>query len=278
MPRDLTDKVIVITGASAGIGAATAVEAARAGMHAVLAARRADRLEAVAERVREARREALVAVTDVADPAQVDALVRQTLERFDRIDVMFANAGYGAIIPFGEMSSAEHRRIFDVNYFGTVHCVRAVLPAMRKQGGGHIVITSSIVGRVGLPYNAAYSATKSAQATLAMGLRHELDVENIDVTTVYPVSTRTEFFDVAVEAAGRGAPREDTPAHLMQSGEQVARRVVDALRRPRAEVWPARWAGWASGLALLMGPLTRRALRRHADRDRRLLTGRAANG
>jgi short-subunit dehydrogenase len=272
MPRDLRDEVIVITGASSGIGAATALEAARAGMHAVLAARRADRLEAVAEQVREAGPEALAVATDVSDPAQVDALVQQTLARFDRLDVLFANAGYGAVVPFEEMSRVDHRRMFDVNYFGTVYSVQAVLPAMRRQGSGHIVITSSIAGRVGLPYNAAYSASKSAQAALAMGLRHELDVENIDVTTVYPISTRTEFFDVAAGTAGLGEPRENTPAHFVQSGEHVARRVVGALRRPRPEVWPAGWAGWASGLALLMGPLTRRALRRHAERDRRRRT------
>lgn len=277
MPRDLRDKVIVITGASAGIGAATAIEAARAGMHVVLAARRVDRLEGVAEQVRRAGREALAVATDVADPLQVDALVRRALERFGRIDVMFANAGYGTVIPFERMSATDHRRIFDVNYFGTVSCVQAVLPVMRRQASGHIVITSSIVGRVGLPYNAAYSATKSAQDALAMGLRHELEIENIDVTTVYPVSTRTEFFEVAARAAGRSGSPADTPRHLVQSAEHVARRVVGALRRPRSEVWPAAWARWGSGLALLMGPLTRRSLRRHAEKDRRILAGRAAN-
>jgi len=270
MGRDLRDNVIVITGASAGIGAATAIEAARAGMHAVLAARRTDKLEQTADRVREIGRRAEVVPCDVADEDQVDRLIQRTADRFGRLDVMFANAGYGFMRPVDLVDDPMHRRIFDVNYFGTVHCVRKALPLMRAAGSGHLLITSSIVARVGIPNYAPYAATKAAQDVLAMALRAELEPEGIHVTAVYPIGTKTEFFQVSAAVGGQDTISENTPQALMQSPDHVARRVVNALRRPCPEVWPARWAHFASSMATLFPRLTHAALRRHAraDRDR----------
>ncbi len=269
MARDLHDKVIVITGASAGIGAATAIEAARAGMDIVVAARREDRLAAVAEQVRQLGRRALPVTCDVAHDDQVEALVDRTLTEFGRLDVMFANAGYGFMRPVEQLGDAEHRQIFEVNYFGTVRCVRASLPAMKRAGSGHIVICTSIVSRVGLPNYSAYSATKAAQDVLATALRVELEPYNIDVTAVYPIGTKTEFFEVSARIGGHDTLQENTPEAFMQTAEHVARRTVRALRRPCEEVWPARWAHLGSSLACLLPGMTRRSLRKHAGRDRK---------
>ena len=271
MARDLTDRVIVITGASSGIGAATAVVAAEAGMDVVLAARRTEMLEQHADAVRQAGRRALVVTCDVASDEQVQALVDQTTQEFGRLDVMFANAGYGFMCPIEDMSDDAHRRIFDVNYFGTIRCIHAALPVMKQAGAGHLVITTSIVGRVGLPYYAAYSATKAAQDALATALRLELEPYHIDVTAVYPIGTKTEFFEVSAKLGGRDTISENTPEIFMQSPRHVARRIVKALRRPVPEVWPARWSHFGSSMATLMPGLTRRALRKHAEKDRKVM-------
>ncbi|MCG8615309.1 MAG: SDR family oxidoreductase, partial [Desulfobacterales bacterium] len=211
MARELKDKVMVITGGSAGIGAATAVAGARAGMKVVIAARRDEALERVAARVREAGGEVLTVVCDAASDADVSALAEQTVERFGGMDVMFANAGYGLFMPVEHMTDEATRRIFEVNYYGTIRCVKAAVPLMRKRGGGHVVITSSIVGRVGLPFYAQYSATKAAQDALGTGLRVELEPDGIDVSVLYPIGTKTEFFEVSAKLGDREEVLENTP-------------------------------------------------------------------
>ena len=270
MARDLKDRVIVITGASAGIGAATAIEAAAAGMDVVLAARRLEKLEAVAEQVRQAGRQALPIACDVGKDEDVTGLVEATMNEFGKIDVIFANAGYGFLKPIASLDDEAHRQIFEVNYFGTVRCIKAALPIMQQQKAGHLVITSSIVGRVGLPFYSHYSATKAAQDGLATGLRLEVEPDGIDVTTVYPIGTKTEFFEVSASIGGRDAISENTPEIFMQSPRHVARRIVKALRRPCPEVWPARWAHFGSSFACMFPRFTRWALRKHADKDRHL--------
>ncbi len=269
--RNLQDKVIIITGASAGIGAATAIEAAQASMHVVVAARRLDKLEAVAAKVRECGCEALPVVTDVADAQQVDNLVDQTMDKFGRVNVMFANAGYGSVQSVVNLTDEEHRRLFDVNYFGTVYCVKAAARVMKPQGSGHIVITSSISARVSLPYHAPYSATKAAQLMLAQGLIEEMRPHNIDVTSVHPILTTTEFFDPGEGKTDRREIVKHSPKFFVQTPQHVAKRVVKALRKPVPEVWPARWSRWGAGLATLTPGMTLKSLRKHAEKDREMM-------
>jgi len=268
MPTDLTDRSIFITGASSGIGAATAVAAAKAGMNCALFARRREPMETVARRIEAAGRRALVLPGNVQDPAAVRAAIEQAAEAFGRLDAVFANAGYGFMKSVEDLAEAEHRQIFDVNYFGTVHALQAAIPIMRRAGGGHLLITSSIVARVGIPHYAAYSATKAAQDALATALRVELEPDGIELTSIYPIGTRTEFFEVSARIGGRDRIEENTPQALMQPPEHVARRIVKALRRPVPEVWPACWSHWASSLACMFPRLTRTALRAHARHDR----------
>ncbi len=269
MKVDLQNRVLVVTGASAGIGKATALEAARRGMHVVLAARREDKLNAVAEQIRRLDRQALVVPTDVAKNEDVAALVEKTVEQFGRLDVMCANAGYGFRESVAELDEQMHREIFETNYFGTVRCVQHAMPVMKKQGSGQMMVVSSIVGRIGLPMYAAYSATKSAQAVLAMALRVELQRFGIEITCVYPIGTRTEFFEVSAKLNGQDTIRQNTPNMFMQTPEHVARKMVDAMRKPRPEVWPGRFMGIASAIGLMLPRMTQHSLRRHVEDEQR---------
>ena len=189
-------RVVAITGASAGIGRATALRLARDGAAVVVCARRADRLDEVAAEIVAAGGQALPVVADVRSGADMEALVARALERFGRLDVMMCNAGFGVAGAIDEVPPDQMQRLMDVNYTGTYHAARAALAVFRRQQSGHIVIVSSIVGKRGVPYMGAYAATKFAQAGLAECLRAELRGTRIHVSVVFPVSTDTEFFDV----------------------------------------------------------------------------------
>jgi len=198
----MTDqRVAVVTGASSGIGMETALAYGRRGYAVVLAARREDKLAEVAREVRTLNRRccgrdtALVVVTDVADASQVRALVTQAMEQFGRIDVMVNNAGYGQFGRVWEISDAEMRDIFQVNFFGAFYGCKAVAPVMIAQGSGHIFNISSIIGRAGSPFHGAYSASKFALTGLTESLRVELRPLGVHVTEVCPALTETEFFD-----------------------------------------------------------------------------------
>jgi short-subunit dehydrogenase len=226
-------KVVVVTGASSGIGAATAVACARAGMRVTLAARRADRLARVADHVQAAGGEARVVPTDVAEPAAVRALVDGTVQAWGRVDVLVNNAGIGVLARVEETTPAEYERLMRVNYLAAVDGVLAALPHMRRQRQGHIVNVASVLGKRASPFRAAYVASKFALVGFSEALRMELRGTGIHVTCVCPVGTATEFHEVELNrlgVSGRGGP--------IQSADRVARAIVRALRRPRAEVHP----------------------------------------
>jgi NAD(P)-dependent dehydrogenase (short-subunit alcohol dehydrogenase family) len=242
MPRNLRDKVLVITGASAGIGAATARAAADAGMHVVLNARSADRLAAVADEIRAAGREAAVVVGDVTGDGHSDRLLDAALEHFGRFDVVFANAGMKFCQPVHEVAPAALRRIFDVNLFAAVdllqHAARRLIAARQT---GHLLMCSSAVAKFTFSLFSAYSATKAAQNHICRAMRMELKLHGIDVTSVHPATTRTDLFRRATEYEGRTydpqAPFGDSPTWYAQPPERVAAAIIRCLRRPRAEVW-----------------------------------------
>jgi short-subunit dehydrogenase len=233
MPRALRDRVVVITGASSGIGAATAVACGREGMRVAVAARRKEHLERVAADVRAAGGEVRVVPTDVCEEAAVQALIDETVAAWGRLDVLVNNAGIGMLAPTASTSAAEFEAIMRVNYLGTVHGVLAALPHMRRQGGGHIVNVASVVGKRASPFRTAYVASKFAVVGLSEALRMELRQEGISVTAICPIGTATEFHELEVNrlgVSGRGGP--------IQTAEHVARGIVRALRRPRPEVHP----------------------------------------
>ncbi|NLG43006.1 MAG: SDR family oxidoreductase [Phycisphaerae bacterium] len=253
MARDLSGKVIVITGASAGIGAATAIECARAGMDVVLNARRAERLEAVAADVRSLGRTAEVVPGDITERGFENRLLDAARQRFGGFYAVLANAGYAINRPIHEMSEQELRQIFEVNFFAATwllaEAARRLITAGRR---GHLLMTSSAVAKFTFPNTGAYSATKAAQNHVCRQMRLELRPYGIAVSSIHPITTRTEFFDVAAQNSGRQPPVkngfEHSPRFLVQSPEVVARAVVHCLRHPVPEVWTSRLVQTVAGV------------------------------
>ena len=229
--------VVVITGASSGIGRATALRLARDGATLVVSARRGDRLQTLAAEIEAAGGHALPVVADVTREEDMQGLVQQTLDRFGRIDVMMCNAGFGVAGPIDEVRPDQMRALIDVNYMGTYYATRAALPVFRRQDRGHLIIVSSIVGKRGVPYMGAYSATKFAQVGLAECLRAETAGSDIHVSVLCPVSTDTDFFDVMSAATGAPVERAFGPR---QKVEVVAEAVARAIAHPIPEIYPHR--------------------------------------
>ncbi|NWF29575.1 SDR family NAD(P)-dependent oxidoreductase [Streptomyces sp. PKU-EA00015] len=230
------DSVVVITGASSGIGRATAVAFARKGCPVVLAARRVEALEAVRQECERHRgAEALVVPTDVTDPKAVDDLARRAVQRFGRIDVWVNCAAVTVFGPFEEVPLEDFRKVMDVNVMGYVHGARATLRVMRDQGRGTLINVSSIVGVVSQPYTHAYGMSKYAIRALSASLRQELRLnkaKGIHVCTVLPATIDTPLFEHAANYTGR-KPLAMPPVY---SPERVARAIVDLVRVPRREV------------------------------------------
>ena len=229
-------RVVAITGASAGIGRATALRLARDGAAIAICARRAALLDDAADEIRRAGGEVLALTADVTREADMTSFVARAIDRFGRLDVMMCNAGFGIYGAIDHIEPVRMRQLVEVNYMGTYQAARAALPAFREQRSGQLIVVSSIVGKRGVPFMAAYAATKFAQVGLAESLRAELRGTGIDVTLVYPISTRTEFFDVMTKSSGfatrAAGPQQDAGA--------VADAIARAIARPVAEVFPFR--------------------------------------
>ena len=238
-------RVVAITGASSGIGRATALRLAREGCAIVACARRADRLERLAADIEAAGGQALPVVADVTSELDMQDLVARAVERFGRLDIMMCNAGFGIYGAIDDITPAQMHKLVDVNYFGTYYATRAALPVFRRQGRGHLIVVSSIVGKRGVPYMGAYSATKFAQVGLAECLRAEVAGSGIHVSVVYPVSTNTEFTDVMRRETGTDVSRSLGPK---QTAERVADAIARAIAHPVPEVYPLKKA---RGLVLL---------------------------
>jgi NADP-dependent 3-hydroxy acid dehydrogenase YdfG len=230
----LSDRVIAITGASSGIGRATAERLAGEGATVALFARRADRLDELAEAIRSKGGNALAAPGDVTREGDVRAFVAQTMARFGRLDAMICSAGIGYHGAIDDTADDTMRRLVETNVMGTFYAVRAALEIFRRQGSGHIVAVSSIVGRRGVPGAGAYAATKAAQAGLIESLRAEFLGTPLRASIIYPVSVDSEFraaqerdFGRRVEGVG---PR--------QSPERVAGAIVNCIISPTPDVYP----------------------------------------
>ncbi|MFN7102000.1 MAG: SDR family oxidoreductase [Pseudorhizobium sp.] len=187
------DKVILITGASSGIGAGIARELARAGAMLVLGARRTDRLEALADEIRGAASGVLTRRLDVTDRADVAAFAEAARQKFDRVDVMINNAGIMPLSPMAAMKVEEWDRMVDVNIKGVLHGIAAVLPEMTARGSGHIINIASIGALRVVPTAAVYCATKYAVRAISDGLRQEC--QDIRVTCIHPGVVESELAD-----------------------------------------------------------------------------------
>jgi len=221
----MADPVLLITGASSGIGAATA-RAARERYRLVLAARRMDELQALAEELGGDER-ALAVRCDVTEWDEVEAMAGAALERFGRIDAVFANAGFGATRGFLEESPEHWRSMVLTNVYGVALAIRATLPHLLERGEGHFLVTSSVAGRRALP-GSLYSATKWAATAIGEALRAELrqmhDNHAIRVTLIEPGMTDTPFFD-------------NRPGEWALQDDDIAKAVIYALeQRPGVDV------------------------------------------
>ena len=214
-----------------------------------MCARRRDRLEAAAADVTAAGGQALAVVADVTSEADMTRFVGAAVDRFGRLDVMMCNAGFGVAGAIDDITPDQMRKLVDVNYMGTFYAARAALAVFRQQHAGHLIVISSIVGKRGVPYMGAYSATKFAQVGLAECLRAEVAGSPIHVTVVYPVSTESEFFDVMSRETGTTVTRAFGPR---QETSVVADAIARAIGRPVAEVYPhpkSRALVWLNALA-----------------------------
>ena len=210
------EPVLVITGASTGIGAATARRAAEFGYRLVLAARSEERLKALAEELGGENR-AIAARCDVRDWDDQQALVATALDRFGRLDAYFANAGFGAKRGFLEETVEFWKSMIDTNVLGAALSIRASLPHFRERNRGHMILTSSLAGRRALP-GSLYSCTKHAVTAMGEALRQEVSDTDIKVTLIEPGMVDTPFF-------------ENRPAGALEA-DDVARAVMFALTQP----------------------------------------------
>ncbi len=250
---DLKGKPIVIAGASSGIGWETALWCARAGMPVALGARRLDKISELAERIQSSGGKAIAVQTDVTEKDQCCALIDQTLKAFGSIHAVYANAGYGQEMRFLDMTDEQIRAIFETNFFGTINTIRPALIPMKKQGSGHVLICSSCLARFPMPLFGAYSASKAAQHHLGRAMDLELRSTGISISTVMPIATRTEFFDVSASISG-GGMSQHVPQEFMQPAHRVSKAIVRCLKKPKPEVWTS----WPVRLGMIFSAATPR--------------------
>jgi short-subunit dehydrogenase len=229
MKYDWKGKVVLITGASSGIGRALALELGRRGARLGLTARRAEELLRLSEEVERAGGEALALPADVRDPAAMEAAAAKVRERWGRVDVLVANAGMSSTTAGTRLNAGEVGDVISINVLGVVNSVAAVLPAMIERGAGHLVAISSLASYRGMPKSGAYSASKAAVSTFFESLRVDLRRSNIDVTTIHPGFVRTPM------TAGR---KRKLP--FLLEPEDAACRIIRAVER-RARTYAFPW-------------------------------------
>ena len=230
---DIKNKVIIVTGASSGIGDATAREFGRQGAKIILAARRKDRLESLAQEISSMNNgaETLVVQVDLTKLEDIQRLVEKTTAEFDRVDVLVNNAGFGRLNWLENLDPVKDIQAqFDVNVMGVIQTTQQVLPIMMKQRSGHIINMGSMAGLVGAPTYTIYSATKHAVHGFSESLRREVKPWGIDVSMVYPAGVKTEFQSHAGIKRKTGAT---TPKAMVLTADDIGRAVGQLVYRPR---------------------------------------------
>ena len=230
MENNIKDKVIVITGASSGIGEATALLLAARGAKVVLGARGSDRLEALAKRITDAGGQAAYAPTDVKRREDVSNLVRLAGERFGKLDVLFNNAGVMPVSPLDDLSVKDWEDMIDVNIKGVLYGIAAALPIFRKQGFGHFINTASTAGLKTVPNQSVYSGTKFAVRAISEGLRQEAG-DKLRVTIISPGFVNTNFADGMTNPELK-AQMEASRDTFAIPPDAIARAVAFAIEQP----------------------------------------------
>jgi len=230
----LRGKAVIVTGASSGIGRATAQEFARAGSNVVLASRDQKELEELAQELAGRPGRRLVVPVDVRDAQAVNAMVQRTVEEFGSVDVLVNNAAQGLDASVAEGKIENMRYVMDVNVFGAIYGVQAVVPHMKRQGSGCIVNVSSVESRIAVPFNGIYSATKAALTAITDALRMELEGTGIKVINVYPGLTVTAFHKNTIREVEL-PPRSRWLRGVPPSA--AAKTIVQAVRREQREAF-----------------------------------------
>ena len=231
MTTNIDGKIIVITGASSGLGEAAARHLAGKGAKVVLGARRAERIEALAEEIRTAGGEALPIATDVTDRAQVANLIDTAVRDFGRVDVLINNAGIMPLSALESLKVDEWDRMIDVNIKGVLYGIAAALPHMKAQRSGHVITTASVAGHLIFPASSVYSGTKFAVRAICEGFRQEVKDYNIRTTIVSPGAVKTELLDHISDEAVQGANR-DFVGSVGISPSSFASMVAFAISQP----------------------------------------------
>jgi NAD(P)-dependent dehydrogenase (short-subunit alcohol dehydrogenase family) len=257
--KDWADRVALVSGASSGIGAATAIALGARGCAVTLLARRRDRLDAVAGQVRGAGGRAHVVDGDVTADDDVARAIDQTIAAFGHLDIVVCNAGAGFHGSLLDTTPDAMARLMDLNFMGTFLLARQALPHLLQAPRANLIVVSSIVGRRGLGWGGAYAATKFAQVGLAESLRVELAGTPVRVGVVFPVSTETEFRDAMAREQGFAiqghGPR--------QSADHVARAIVRGIERGSPEIYPHGASKLLSILGAAFPGLADRVVRRY---------------
>lgn len=233
MPYDWKEKVILLTGASSGIGRALAVELGRRGARIGLTARRADELLKTEEEVVRAGGQALALAADVRNPEDMSRVAERVREKWGRVDILIANAGMSTTTAGTHLKASEASDVISINVLGVVNCVAAVLPGMLAQKSGHLVAISSLAAYRGLPKSGAYSASKAAVSTLFESLRVDLRKSSIDVTVIHPGFIRTPMT----------ANKKKKLPFLLEVDDAACRIIRAIERRARTYAFPWQLAG-----------------------------------
>ncbi len=231
----MSDKVVFITGASSGIGYATALEFSKSGFHVVGTARRLDRLEQLKSQIHalpSGHGDFLPIQADVQNADDIHRAITEAVSHFGQINILVANAGVGHRGALADASWDEVQTLLRTNIDGVLHSVRAVVPTMKKQGGGHIILISSVVYNMTAPYTAIYAASKAFVSSLAKSLRLELESDNIHVTDMLVGRTESEFNDKRMGAGGRNS----VGRFPIMPTEKVAKGIVRASSQRRKAV------------------------------------------
>lgn len=224
------ERVVLITGASSGIGRESAIEFAKLGASIVLVSRTKEKLEQVADELRKFNVTTLTCQCDVSDKDQVKEMSKTVLEKFDSVDILVNNAGFAIYGSVSDLSIDEIESQMETNYFGMVYCIKNFLPSMLNKKSGHIVNVASVAASFGLPGIASYCASKFAMLGFSEGLKHELKNSGVGITVVSPIMVRTNFFEhPSFENISKFSPTS-------LSSKTVAKAILKAANSPRLEI------------------------------------------
>ncbi|TAK19011.1 MAG: SDR family NAD(P)-dependent oxidoreductase [Nitrosarchaeum sp.] len=227
---DFKDKVVLITGASSGIGKEAAIQFAKKGSNVILVARRKQKLEQITDDLKKFNISTMICECDVSDKLQVEKMSKLVLEKYGSIDILINNAGFAIYGSVFDLTTEEIELQMATNYFGMIYCIKNFLPSMIQKKSGHIVNVASVAASFGLPGIASYCASKFAMLGFSEGLKHELKGTGVGITVVSPIMVRTDFFD---HHSFKKMPKYSP---LSLSDKTVTKAILRAANSPRLEI------------------------------------------